>query len=226
MGVIRRSVNWSIRLGTLVLLLTTGAVLYFSDRNLRAYEDGHASEAPFDAILVLGGGVDGDGVIGYSSRRRVAAAVGLLQAGRAKNLILSGGSDRRNPEVTAAQLMHDHAIALGALPDALFIEDRASSTFENLRFGFALAEARDFDRLAILTDAFHLQRARVLAAYFGRPDAEPIAVRGLDRDGWSNRVWSILREAMAWWYNVAKVARWEVLAAIGADEPGRQEPIR
>ena len=139
MGVIFRLVKWGLRLAVAVVALTAAAVMYFSDANLRLYGAGRGLAAPSDAILVLGGGVDGDGVLGYSSRRRVAVAVALLEAGRARRLIFSGGPEWARSGFTAAELMRAHAIALGAPPDALLTEARSSSTFENLRFGFALA---------------------------------------------------------------------------------------
>jgi len=226
MGVIGRLLKWGLRLGVVVLALTTGAVMYFSDVNLQTYGGGRGLAAPVDAILVLGGGVDGDGVLGYSSRRRVLVAVALLKAGQTRNLILSGGPEWKHPDYTAAGLMRAHAIALGAPPEALLTELRSSSTFENLRFGFALAEQQGLETLAILTDAFHLERARALSGYFGYPDVALAAVRGLEHENDVNRVWSIVREAMAWWFNLAKVAAWEVLAAVGMDEDARQELIR
>ena len=233
MGVIGRTYGsvlvvfrWCFGGALVVLIATIGAVLYFSDANLRLYGQGRALAAPVDAILVLGGGIDGDGVLGYSSRRRVGVAVALLKAGRTRNLIFSGGPDWMHPDFTAAGLMRAHAIALGAAPDALLTEARSSSTFENLRLGFALAEQRGFENLAILTDAFHLERARALSGYFGHPDVALVAAPGLEYDGIANRVWSILREALAWWLNLAKVGGWEVLAAAGMDVDARRELIR
>jgi len=226
MGVIGRLVKWGLRLGLGVLALTVGAVLYFSDANLRLHGGGRSMTAPVDAILVLGGGIDGDWVLGYSSRRRVAVAVALLRAGRARALIFSGGPDWAARGQTAAEQMRAHAIGLGAPPGALLIESHAASTFENLRFGFALAERQGFESLAILTDAFHLERARALSSYFGHADIGLAAVRGLEYDGIANRVWSIVREALAWWLNLAKVAGWEVLAATGMDVDARQELIK
>ena len=226
MGVIGRLVKWGIRLGLAVLLLTVGAVMYFSDANMRLYGQGRGLEAPVDAILVLGGGIDGDWVLGYSSRRRVAVAVELLKAGRARHLIFSGGSRVHHPDFTAAGLMRDHAIKLGAPPELLFTETSSASTFENLRFGFELTEEQGFADLALLTDAFHLERSRWLASYFGRPNIGLIAAPGLERDGDANRVWSILREALAWWLNLAKAGGWEMLAASGMDVDTRQELIK
>jgi uncharacterized SAM-binding protein YcdF (DUF218 family) len=226
MGMIGRLVKWGCRLGLAVLLLTAGAVLFLSNRNFQLYGEGRGLEAPVDAILVLGGGIDGDWVLGYSSRRRVAVAVDLLKAGRARYLIFSGGPGGIHPDFSAAGLMRGHALALGAPPEALLIESNSSSTFENLRFGFALAEAQGFTDLALLTDAFHLERSRWLASYFGRPDAGLIAAPGLERDGKANRVWSILREALAWWLNLAKIGGWEALDAVGMDVAARQELIK
>jgi uncharacterized SAM-binding protein YcdF (DUF218 family) len=225
MGVILRLVKWGVRLGLGVLALTIGAVMYFSDANLRAHGSGRSLDAPVDAILVLGGGIDGDGVLGFSSRRRVLAAVAALDAGQAQYIILTGGPDWREPQFTGAALMRDHALALGAPADTLIVEGLSNTTFENLRFGFALAEERDFARLALLTDAFHLERAKRMAAYFGQPDIALIAAGGLRYDGIANRVWAILREALAWWLNLAKVAGWEALAALGVTEETRQGMI-
>jgi len=226
MGVIGRLLKWGLRLGLAVLALTIGAVMYFSSANLQTYGGGRTLAAPVDAILVLGAGIDGDGVLGYSSRRRVAVAVALLRTGRASWLIFSGYAGGPHPGVPAGELMRLHAITLGAPEVALIAEPASATTFENIRFGFALAERRGFEDVAILTDAFHLERARWLAGYFGRPDAGLVATGGLERDGDANRVWSIVREALAWWYNLAKIAGWEALAATGMDENARQELIR
>jgi uncharacterized SAM-binding protein YcdF (DUF218 family) len=226
MGMIGRLVKRALWLGVVVLGLTIMAVLYFSNANMRLYGQGRGLEAPVDAILVLGGGVDGDGVLGYSSRQRVAAAVDLLNAERTRHLIFSGGPGWVHPDATAAAMMRDYAMSLGAPPIALIIEDRAVSTFENLRFSFSIADQQGFADVALLTDAFHLERAGRLAGYFGQPNIALIAASGLEREGIANRVWSILREAMAWWFNLGKAGGWEALAAMGVDVEARQELIR
>ena len=45
-------------------------------------------------------------------------------------------------------------------------------------------------------------------------------------EGNHTRVWSIVREAMAWWFNLVKVGGWEVLGAAGMDVHARRELIR
>ncbi|HSF96789.1 MAG TPA: YdcF family protein [Thermohalobaculum sp.] len=226
MGVIGRWLRRVLQLGVAVLGLTVAAVMYFSSSNMAQYGNGAGLDAPVAAIIVLGGGIDGDGVLGYSSRRRVRAAVALLQAGKAEALILTGFSrdPRRWPSL--AELMRDHAVSLGADPDRLILEERSRTTFENLRFGFALADSRGLQDIALLSDAFHIERARHLAAYLGRPDVRLVAAYGLSIDTPGNRVWGILREALAWWYNLYKVAGWEALGALGYSVDERGAMIR
>ena len=224
MGVIRWLLRWGFRTGAAILGLTIAAVLYFSNENLKRY--GAGPSEPVDAIVVLGGGVDPDGVPSFSTRRRVLGAVRLLLAGQSRALIFSGGPETNPAGLRAADLMQAHALSLGAPAEALILEPRSVSTFENLRFGFAIAEQHGLTRLAILTDAFHLERARHLAAYFGRPDVVPVAVGGLRADTMPHRVWSIVREALAWWLNIAKVGAWEAMSRAGVDADARAELVR
>ena len=225
MGVAGRLVRRAVWVGLAVLVLSVVAVLYAEDRNMERYGNGRALEQPVDAIIVLGSGTDGDGLIGYSSRRRVAAAVDLLKAGKAQNLILSGGNGRSD-RPSLAHLMKEHAVSLGAPAEALLGEHRSRTTFENLRFSFEIAEAAGFESLAIATDAFHLERARWLANFFGQPEIGLVAVAGFGREPDAIRVQMILREAMAWWYNLAKSVGWEGLAAAGVPPEARREWIK
>lgn len=226
MGVIWRRLRRLLLLGLAVWALTAAAVLWLSERTLDRHADGRSIEAPVDAAVVLGGGVDGDGVLSYSTRRRVRSAVRALQEGRTERLIFSG--QRPNPWAphSTAEMMRRFALALGAAEDRLLVEERASTTFENLRFSFAMAESRRLERLALATDAYHMARARALAGYFGRDGVEVIAADGLAYDDDGARVWAIVRESMAWWYNLWKVGAWEAMAALGLDEHARRAVVR
>ena len=225
MGVVGRLVMWAAGLAAAVLVVTVGAVMLASERNMERHGNGRGLAQPVDAVVVLGTGTDGDGVLGYSARRRVAVAVDLLKTGKAGRLILSGGTMRAGLPAIAAR-MKEHAVELGAPSEALLVEARSHTTFENLRFSFEIAEAEGLERLAVATDAFHLERAEWLAGYFGQPGIGLVAVPGLERDPNVLRIWMIVREAGAWWYNLAKVIGWEVLAGAGLDDEARQEWIQ
>lgn len=226
MGVSWRWLRRLLLLGLAVWALTVAAVLWLSDRALDRHADGRALPAPVDAAIVLGGGIDGDGVLSYSSRRRVQSAVRAMQAGRAERLIFSGQPPNPSATFSMGGAMRDYAAELGAPDERLLVEDRAASTFENLRFSFAMAEHMGLERLAIATDAYHLPRAHALARYFGRDQIGLIAAEGLEYDDDGARVWAITREALAWWYNLWKVALWEAMEALGLDEAARADVIR
>ena len=225
MGVIRR-LGRLVRLGLAVLAVTLAAVIWQDTQVTAATARGRALAGPVDAAIVLGAGVEGDGRLAYNSRRRVAAGVRLLQAGRARHLIFSGGVGGNHPATSAAALMRQHAIRLGAAPERLLLEPRAVSTFENIRFSFALAAARGFESLALVSDGYHLTRASWLAAYFGRPELPLATAEGFARAWWPVRSAHYVREALAWWYNLAKVAGWEALGALGLPPAARAEWIR
>lgn len=226
MGVVWRLARRTAIVALALLAATIVAVVYHTDRHLELHGEGRALSGPVDAIIVLGGGIMPDGTLGQTSRRRVEVAVALLAEGKAGSLILSGKGTHDGAPHVLAEAMRRYAIGLGAPAGALLVEDRSLSTFGNLRFSFALAEARGFRRLAILTDAFHLERARVLAWHFGHGDAELIAVAGLGRYYSSVHSWHIAREALAWWFNLGKVAAWLALTAAGIDVETREAWIR
>ena len=226
MGMIMRLFKWLFRIGVGVLAVTLAAVVYFSGEARSTHLNGASLAQPVDAIIVLGGGVEGDGRLAYSSRRRAEGAALMLAEGQAKALIMSGGLGRYHPTTPTGALMRDMAQKAGAPLNAMFVEPRSISTFENLRYSFEIAEARGFKRLAILSDPFHLARAHALARYFGRDDVALIAADGFDREHWFIRAAMLTREAMAWWFNLGKVIGWEALAAIGVDESAREGVIR
>jgi uncharacterized SAM-binding protein YcdF (DUF218 family) len=222
MGVIRRLARVGLRAGLVVFLATLGAVTV-SATVLQGTSRG--PDAPVDAVIVLGGGVAPDGYLEYDSRRRTRAGVALLRRGLAGALILSGGlSPGRS--LSDAALMREHALALGAPAGRLIVEDRAVSTFENLRFSFAIAEARGFDRLAILSDPHHLARARLLARFWGRPEVALVATQAQAVPLGPSDLLVFGREALAWWYNLAKVAGWEALGLAGLPPEARGRWVR
>lgn len=102
--------------------------------------------------------------------------------------------------------MRDHALALGAPPELLTVEPLAINTLENLRRGYAIADAEGWDRVAVAGDAWHLARALALARCLGRD----LALLAVDAD-WTTRPLEAAlnhqREALAWWVNLARIAR-------------------
>ena len=72
--------------------------------------------------------------------------------------------------------MFDELTAMGIDPARLWLEDKSTSTWENLKFTLALIEEQTGaspDQIALLSNEFHLYRAGLFAKQFG---LEPLGV--------------------------------------------------
>lgn len=122
-------------------------------------------DVEFQCAIVLGAKVMTDGSPSPALARRVAHAVGLVRSGRVAHLLMSGGAvNHPTPE---AQIMRDLAIAAGIATDRITIEDRSRNTIGNARYSAPIITARGWTRLLLVTDTFHLPRARLIFAHHG-----------------------------------------------------------
>lgn len=174
---------------------------------------------PFDAAIVLGGPMDPDQRPAWPTRRRVDAGVALLARGEALRLILSGGPSDAAGRGPAA-MMRAHAIEQGAPEEMLALEPTALTTLDNLVQGLALADARGWRRVAVVSDAWHLPRAMLLARLLGRGDLVPVAVNARPWMWTRDTPLLYLREAAAWWLNLGRAALW----LAGREELARRLP--
>lgn len=187
--------------------ITLTAEVIASELMWRAHRNGQSLQSSVDAAIVLGASMDPDGKLAWNSRRRVQAGVYLLKSGKTRSLIFSG----RGPGfdfLPVGRLMFDYAVELGARPDELYIEEQAGTTIQNLEFSFQIADKIGAGRIALVSDAFHLTRAWALASAMGRTD---ISLASVDHRRWHWRhdvPMMHMREALAWWYNLGKVALW------------------
>lgn len=119
-------------------------------------------DGTWDAIVVAGCRVGPDGRPSIALQRRTARAVDLWKEGRAPRVLFTGGVGRYPP--SEARAAATFAEGLGLPPDAVLLEDASTSTEENARFS---AERHGFTRVLVVTDAWHVFRARrVFARYF------------------------------------------------------------
>ncbi len=127
----------------------------------------------YDAAVVLGAMVLPDGRPSAALARRVAAAVDLHRRGVAPLLVMSGGAvGHPAPE---ARVMADLAVAAGVPEAALVVEAESRNTWQNARQAAILAEARGWSRLLVVSDSFHLPRARDMFRRHGlHVDGHPV----------------------------------------------------
>lgn len=111
---------------------------------------------PLTAV-VLGARVYADGTPSPALVDRVALGVELLRTGRARRLVLSGGTPDGRPR--EAEVMARLAREAGAPAEALVLEGKSRSTFENARECAALLRPEGETEVLLVSCDFHLARA-------------------------------------------------------------------
>jgi uncharacterized SAM-binding protein YcdF (DUF218 family) len=116
---------------------------------------------PAAAIVVLGGGMEGDGVLSTSSLRRAIHGIMLFQRGFAPLLAFSGPvsqpSGREEAEVRA-----EMARLLGVSPAAILTETTARTTRAEAVRNAALLQPRGVSTILLVTSYVHMARSRQL----------------------------------------------------------------
>ncbi len=116
-----------------------------------------------DAIVVLGSPLAEDGALTIVGEERVRAGVALHRAGVAPLLCMTGGMSRRarRGAVPEAVGMAQRAGELGVPAEALRQETRSRFTKENAFYSAALLAADGVRSVVVVTQPFHLRRARL-----------------------------------------------------------------
>ena len=133
------------------------------------FDENDPNDAPQAAYyLVLGALVNPNGQPSAALAARCDTALGVLSANPDSRAILCGGQGRDEPRTEAAA-MQDYMIAHGADAERLILEDASSTTIENIANAKKLLP--DGAGVAIITNDYHLARARRLLAHAGLGDA-------------------------------------------------------
>jgi uncharacterized SAM-binding protein YcdF (DUF218 family) len=106
-----------------------------------------------DAIVVIGGD---------HKLERIERAVELYRGGYAPAVVISAGTivQEGSTLVPEAEVMRRQALALGLPEEAVFLETRSQSTYENARYSKDICQAHDMDSVLLVTSAYHSRRAR------------------------------------------------------------------
>ena len=115
-------------------------------------------------VVVLGAKVRHDGP-SVSLQNRIDAAYDYLTAHPDSIAIVSGGKGEDEP-MTEAECMYLGLIGKGIDPERIWIEDKATSTWENLQFSLDLIEEKTGVRpesIGIISSEYHLFRAGLFA---------------------------------------------------------------
>ena len=187
---------WSKRWGKVLLILsgtaaTAVCVLLIVLMVLVCSRMHEQPSKPCKTVIVLGCMVRGE-VPSVQLRYRIDAAADYLESHPDAVAILSGGQGR-GERITEAECMFRGLTARGIDSSRLYLEDRSSTTHENLIFSQELIREKGLEGpVAILSNDFHIYRALRMAGDLGLP------AEGLSAG--SKRVslpFAVFREAMA-----------------------------
>ncbi len=159
---------------------------------------GNPDEA-VDYMVVLGAKVRSDGP-SVSLWDRIYAAADYMEAHPDVIAVVSGGQGP-DEHMTEAQAMYDELTKLGIDPSRIWLEEKSTSTWENLNFSLNLIEEKTGTRpvkIGVLSSEYHLFRASLFtkacnAEFVGIPAAT---------SRFSQKVNHFMREVAGIWHYI------------------------
>ena len=181
------------RLTAILTSLALGVFLAAEVPILHAALSRTGSDAPY--VIVLGAAVYGE-TPSISLRHRADRAAAHLTDHPEAVAVVSGGQGE-GEDISEAECMRRYLRNKGVADSRILLEDKSTSTLENLTFSKQVIEANGGDpsRVVIVSSAYHLYRAERMAAALGmNADGLP------GSDGYAVYMAGMyIREAMAVW---------------------------
>lgn len=150
-----RAFRWSV---TAVCVLPALAFMTLASWTLASERGTGVGQA--DCALVFGSAAYGYDVPGPAMLRRVSTAVRLYHEGAVSRLILTGGKVDQDDQ-SEAEVMQRYAMRQSVPAGDMRTEERATSTWQNLRFAKPLLQ--DCTSVLGISDGYHLGRIRLFA---------------------------------------------------------------
>ncbi len=131
-----------------------------------------------DAIVVMGT-AQYNGRPSPVLRARLDRVVDVWEEGVAPLVVVTGGK-QEGDAFTEAEASHDYLMERGIPDEAILLEDQGRDSWESLQGVATLLDARDIDRVLLVSDGFHLLRLKKMAhdleltAFVSAADDSPI----------------------------------------------------
>lgn len=151
-----RLLRFGLIFGIVILILVEGFIFYSGVKT--------SLEEDSDYIIILGASVKGE-TPSLTLRRRIEKASEYLSLHPETKAILSGGQGP-GENITEAEAMRRFLVNDGISEDRLLLEDRSTSTMENIKYSYELIEEYENEEDAsviIISSRFHLLRAQLIA---------------------------------------------------------------
>lgn len=165
------------------------------------------------AIVILGAAVLPDGTASPSLARRIARGAKAYHDGACDVVICSGGLGAFAP--SEAEVMQTELLKLGVPQEALFLEDRSRTTFENAVNSIKIAKTHGYSHLTVVSDRYHLPRALLTFRIMGMP-CRGLSAGSSANSGALKRAQFWIRETLALPFYLLKLLVWRTGKAFGS----------
>lgn len=107
-----------------------------------------------DVIIVLGCNLDS-----FFMKQRIEKTIELYKKDIAHHIIVTG---KGKGEITEGLGMKNRLIKLGLPSEEIYVEERAMSTYDNLKFSKNIMDINNFKSAVIVSDSYHLARIKII----------------------------------------------------------------
>lgn len=141
-----------------------------------------------DTMIILGAKVNRDGV-SKTLKLRLDKAIEYYNKNKDINIIVSGGQGK-DEIMTEALAMKKYLVKSGVDEKNIILENKATTTLENIIFSKEIIEDLNFgNRALIVTSDYHLLRGRFIASILGIDNEGLCSISSL-----SSRMYYMIRE--------------------------------
>lgn len=119
-----------------------------------------------DVGIVLGMSMWGDEP-SPGLKERLDLGLKLYQEGKFSRFIVTGGLDEPALKFTEAQGMRNYLVQQGVPDSDIYVENEATSTYENLLYSKEIMDREGFASAVIITHTYHGRRAQEMAEQLG-----------------------------------------------------------
>lgn len=148
---------------TLYGVVTMGLILFIIVEGVIIYGAVHKDEIQADKVIVLGAGLKGDQITS-SLLYRLDTTLEYYEKFPETTIIVSGGQGE-GETISEALAMSHYLIEHGIPQEKIILEDQSTSTYEN--FKFSLQYLNTNDKVMIISNDFHMSRAKLIASRLG-----------------------------------------------------------
>ncbi len=157
---------WSHLWGKIIIvilcIIIAMGIIYVSILSVLMYKAQENNPEKPNVIVVLGCKVNGEKP-SRMLRRRLDAAYEALEKHSDILCIVSGGQGS-NEKISEAQAMKNYLVEKGIEESRIIMEDKSTSTYENIKFSLDILDAMEMSHdMTLVTDGFHQYRASLIA---------------------------------------------------------------